>query len=239
MKFFKRSSVTRAPSSNSANRTGETTVLKNGRLTLGVIASVLLMILLGAINIYLIRDSSIAGKAFGPILEQPDTCVAKTKPSQAAANSAVCQEPLKKRTEITFYRNLQEDGFQDPTHAALSRAAESGATISEANLNDKNGPKDILETSSEKKQSPRTQEKPKTFSVQVGSFSNPAIAQEWARKWKAKGYEVILRPTARPETGVIYRLMLGAFPTEQSADEFSKQLKSKEGISGISLAVRN
>ncbi|HMK34433.1 MAG TPA: SPOR domain-containing protein, partial [Desulfomonilaceae bacterium] len=79
----------------------------------------------------------------------------------------------------------------------------------------------------------------KTYTVQVGAFSHPAIAQEWAQKWKARGYDVSLKPVARPKTGVIYRLYLGNFTSEKKADDLVKHLKSKEGINAIRLLVRN
>ena len=59
----------------------------------------------------------------------------------------------------------------------------------------------------------------KTYTVQVGAFTHPAIAQQWAEKWKLRGYDVSLKPVARPKSGVIYRLYLGNFSSEKKADE--------------------
>jgi len=73
----------------------------------------------------------------------------------------------------------------------------------------------------------------------VGAFTNPGIAQQWAQKWKARGYDVSLRPVARPKTGVIYRLYLGNFTTEEQADNLVNRLKSKEGVSAFRLVVQN
>jgi len=78
----------------------------------------------------------------------------------------------------------------------------------------------------------------KNYTVQVGAFSHPGIAQQWAARWKARGYDASLRPVARP-TGVIYRLYLGYFSSESQADELVRYLKSKEGISALRLVVRN
>jgi len=77
------------------------------------------------------------------------------------------------------------------------------------------------------------------YTVQVGAFTQPGIAQEWAARWKARGYEVALKPVARPKTGIIYRLYLGSFPSEKSAEELVKHLKAKEGISAFTLVLRN
>ena len=79
----------------------------------------------------------------------------------------------------------------------------------------------------------------RTYAVQVGAFTHPAIAQEWALKWKARGYDVALKPVARPRTGVIYRLYLGNFLSEKKADELVNHLKSKEGISAFPVVLRN
>ncbi|MBM3300349.1 MAG: SPOR domain-containing protein, partial [Deltaproteobacteria bacterium] len=80
---------------------------------------------------------------------------------------------------------------------------------------------------------------PKVYTVQVGAFTNPGIAQQWAQEWKARGYNVSLKPVARPRTGVIYRLYLGEFSSEKKADELVKRLRQNEGISAIRLVVRN
>ena len=58
-------------------------------------------------------------------------------------------------------------------------------------------------------------EKPDTsarsYTVQVGAFTNPQIAQQQALSWKSRGYNAVLRPVAMPKSGVIYRLYLGSF----------------------------
>ncbi|MGC8660468.1 MAG: SPOR domain-containing protein, partial [Desulfomonilaceae bacterium] len=77
------------------------------------------------------------------------------------------------------------------------------------------------------------------YSVQVGVFSYPRIAQQWAEKWQSKGYPVVLRPIAKPKVGIQYRLLVGEFDSEKKADEFAKQLKGKEGITGLPLVIKN
>jgi len=86
---------------------------------------------------------------------------------------------------------------------------------------------------------PRASAGPAVYTVQVGAFTDPAVAQQWAQKWKARGYNVALRPVARPKTGVIYRLYLGKFSSQKKADELVQRLKHREGISAFPLVVRN
>ena len=76
------------------------------------------------------------------------------------------------------------------------------------------------------------------YSVQVGAFSHPGVAKQWAEKWRARGYDVILKPVARPRSGVIYRLYLGSFPTAKKADELVGRLKAKEGVTAFAVALQ-
>jgi cell division septation protein DedD len=71
----------------------------------------------------------------------------------------------------------------------------------------------------------------------VGAFSTPAIARQWALEWKERGYDVSLKPVARPNTGVIYRLYLGSFSSEKQADQLVKRLTTKDGINAFRVAV--
>jgi cell division septation protein DedD len=77
----------------------------------------------------------------------------------------------------------------------------------------------------------------KKFTVQVGTFAHPSVAREWAGKWKERGYDVILKPVARPGSGVIYRLYLGSFEGEKEADELIRQLKAKEGVNAFRVSL--
>lgn len=77
----------------------------------------------------------------------------------------------------------------------------------------------------------------KRFTVQVGTFAHPSVAREWAGKWKERGYDVILKPVARPKSGVIYRLYLGSFDAEKDADELIRQLKAKEGVNAFRVSL--
>jgi cell division septation protein DedD len=76
------------------------------------------------------------------------------------------------------------------------------------------------------------------YTVQVGAFSNPTLAQQWARQWEQRGFKVTIKPVARPGVGVLYRLLLGEFYNKEDADSLVERLKINEGISALRLMVR-
>ena len=78
----------------------------------------------------------------------------------------------------------------------------------------------------------------KRYMVQVGAFNNPLMAQEQAIHWKSLGYKTLLRPTAMPKAGIVYRLYLGSFQSEKEADNLVRDLKAK-GVSSFSAVVSN
>jgi len=225
---------------------------KNGRLTLAVAGSIILMVLLGIVNIRLIRDPSIAGKAFRPILvtkTQP-----KANPPEFEINSSIEKKNCPSVPEVTFYRNLkaQDEVCLVPSKTDTSIQTDSKALDTNENRHFETGHSDKREgikkeavhtvnssTQNQQASIPQPLSGRKTYTVQVGAFAHPAIAQEWATKWKSRGYDVSLKPVARPKTGVIYRLYLGKFESEQQADELVKYLQSKEGISAFRLIVRD
>lgn len=232
---------------------GDETAPKNGRLTLAVAATLIIMFVLAGINLRLIRDPSIACKAFGPsVPSQPETHLPKTGTEAAAAKKAFGYEP----PQVTFYRQLT--AVDDPPQTVLDTSGSIPPGAQNDSLQDvsaalpdndkKSNQRSVVSASGqgcEQTGSPKSlklpQSKPgrKRYTVQVGAFTNPGIAKQWALKWKARGYIVSLKPVARPRTGVIYRLYLGSFSSEKQADELVKRLKSKEGISALRLLVRN
>ncbi len=221
---------------------------KNGKLTLAVIASALLMIILGILNIKLIRDPSIARKAFGPMLQFDYRNNARQGAPLVEGPRGKNQSP----PDMTFYVSLKTQ--DDQTSAVKAgQEPESCVKTSERSSEQPTKPGEKKEDKSKRtvfKQKkiqeatdaplPQADSKPKVYTVQVGAFEQPSIALEWAQKWKARGYEVILKMAARPKSGVIYyQLQLGKFNSEQQADELVKHLKSKEGITAMRLVVRD
>jgi cell division septation protein DedD len=236
---------------------GDNRAPKNGRLTLAVAASIIIMIVLGLLNVKLIRDRSMTGKAFGPsIPSQPEPLPsAATALVPYACNKSEGDAP----PEVTFYRQLTVQDEKGPAKENATQELNSETESSPAQADPK-----TAETSKgpakpvghDRKQPRAGFDKPagaptplyalpkagsgaKIYTVQVGAFAHPSIAQQWATKWKLRGYEVSLKPVARPKSGVIYRLYLGNFSSEKKADELVKHLKANEGISALRLVLHN
>jgi cell division septation protein DedD len=230
---------------------------KNGRLTLAVIASVLLMIPLAVLNVRLILDPSIAGKAFGTSVPS------RPLPDSAPTTSPVCSVAGGKAGEVppvvTFYSQLsaQEEGSRGPEHSGrvpiMERDLDPGTeTTPTAGEHKMAGKKEACNPAERASSVPRLVAAPlppetlprpdggtRVYMVQVGAFTHPRIAQQWAINWKSRGYDVMLKPVARPNAGVTYRLYLGKFESQKEADALVKRLKAKEGISAFRLLVRD
>jgi len=230
---------------------GEEPAPKNGPLTLAVIGSVILMVVLGTAGFRLVSDPSVANKAFrsaGSARTEP-VCPVITGPIVGSSVAVSGSTP----PEVTFYQHLtvqdeQTDARGNPSQPAAlqndvnstapARVPESEQGKQGKKPNPESGVPPVVTL--DKPTNPLRQgEGAKTYTVQVGAFTNPGIAQQWALKWKARGYDVSLKPVARPGTGVIYRLYLGRFSSEKKADDLVNRLKSREGISAFRLVVRN
>ncbi|MFH1115659.1 MAG: SPOR domain-containing protein [Pseudomonadota bacterium] len=239
----------------SANRqaAGDEASPKNGPLTLAVAAAFVIMVALAAVNLRLIRDPSIACKAFGPSVPSRPEAGPGLDCSEA---SEVKKEACEVKPQVTFYEQLKtvdeqtQEVSQSAGDAPPGPPSEPPRAVSitppENNKNNNSplqasSPPPAPEPSdaSGSLKLPQTAPGNKRYTVQVGAFTDPGIAKQWALKWKARGYMVSLKPVARPRTGVIYRLYLGSFSSETQADELVKRLKSKEGISALRLVVRN
>jgi len=232
---------------------GENRPPKNGPLTLAVGASIMLMLVLGFTNLRLIRDPSVACKAFRFSVSTPAEPFCSVAPDPLTGTSE--KKPPCAPPEVTFYNTLTaqdepKPGEGTPTGGKIvendlaSDAQKIPASSPTAKKEDsKSGPQNPtpagLASSPRPPHTVKSERSPKAYTVQVGAFSHPGIAQQWAQKWKARGFDVTLKPVARPRTGVIYRLYLGNFPSEKKADELVERLKTKEGISAFSLLVQN
>jgi cell division septation protein DedD len=231
------------PRTSSSNAQGP----KNGRLTLAVIAAAALMIFLGALNIKLIRNPSVA-RNFWTIFQSEDRKDIRPGTSAGLKPANKNQE----RVDLTFYDKLKTpdedtsavkaDQESESTGAAADRNSQppTGQTAKKEDKPKRAGlsRKPIPESSDAPL--PHGDLKSKVYTVQVGAFEQPAIANEWAQKWKARGYAVTLKMTPRPKTAAIYyQLQLGKFKSEQEADELVKHLKAREGITAMRLVVRD
>lgn len=228
---------------------------KNGRLTLTVAGAVLVMVGLTILDVRLIRDPSVGEKLFGRS-SQPEPTIEDRW--NAVFSAVPLAQPVPSRPpEVTFYSKLaaHDETSADasgrhvlPVQDAAPSGGDSQASMSAASKVGQGGDTsktgDVMRKSNHPTSDQDTTLPPpgkgqKAFTVQVGAFTQPGIAQEWARRWKARGYEVLLKPVARPRTGVIYRLYLGNFDSENKADELVKRLKSREGITAFPIVVRN
>lgn len=228
---------------------------KNGRLFLAVLGCFLVMIALGAVNIRLIGDPSAAMRALGktPAVKGRQANPYAPPILSSETGEQVCHAP----PQLTFYRKLATQDehdllgqrapgadFANPATAAQSEATRTGWRNEGPS---KEGPRQAEATCAPRSthQTPRPAALPKAktgekrYTVQVGAFTQPGIARQWAARWKAKGYYVSLKPVARPSTGVIHRLYLGDFSSARKADELVKRLKTKEGIDAFRLVLRN
>ncbi|MEJ2718211.1 MAG: SPOR domain-containing protein [Deltaproteobacteria bacterium] len=232
---------------------------KNGRLALAVAASVLTMIVLIILNATMFDGLSVSRKAFGPptASKQELQFPFPGCPAGSGKEEAAPQAP----PEVTFYNKLtvqndprevedvpDEQEASEEHHAPPAKHAASPPPAAEtrkrraAQRSATN--KAVCSITPEQRFNvalnlPRPKPGGKKFTVQVGAFVHPGVARQWAVKWKARGYQVFLRPVARPNTGVIYRLYLGSFDSGKKADELVARLKAKEGISAFRVALRN
>ncbi len=227
---------------------------KNGLLILGVLVTVTIMVGLTIFNLRLIRDQICANKQF--VEESIAKKVVTIVPEHATVDSKPEDKPSHPNTEVTFYQQLkcEDDGKASNNSSYKPKLAdtENKSSIKENGRQEPKSAKDesgfavpalsgktctaLTETNVG---SPTPKTGSKVYSVQVGVFSYPKIAQEWAEKWRSKGYPVVLRPVARPNAGIQYRLSVGEFNSEQKADEFARRLKTKEGVSGLTLVIKN
>lgn len=232
---------------------------KNGRLALAVAASVLTMVVLVILIVTLLEDPSISRKAFGPptASKQDFELPFPGCPARSGHAKNAPQTP----PEVTFYNKLtvQSDPIQleeipdeeqtsEEDHAPPTKRVASPPPVPETRKRTAGRRSRTHRAASPVKTDqplnvalnlPRAKPGGKRFTVQVGAFVHPGVARQWAIKWKARGYQVFLRPVARPNTGVIYRLYLGSFDSGKKADELVARLKSKEGISAFRVALRD
>ena len=240
------------PEADSKTSSDEKQSVKNGPLTLAVGASIILLAVLTFTNLRLIRDPSIAGKVFRFSASAPvaPACPVAREPFSGSAE----KKPPSAPPEVTFYNTLTALAEHKPGEVTAAGPNPDTDSASDA---PKTPPLPHTAKKQDNQAVPQTAAQPglasapkptkplkpekgtRTYTVQVGAFSHPGIAQQWAHKWKARGFDVTLKPVARPRSGVIYRLYLGNFPSEKKADELVERLKTKEGISAFRLVVQN
>jgi cell division septation protein DedD len=230
---------------------------KNGPLFLGVVASIILTVTLGILNIHFMHIEVELPKGQERVPSKNSLTNPFISTSESGDSSdEVCPVP----PQVNFYKDLlaRDDekswsagaasgpnaGIDDGEHVSGAPNAPSGRNEShEQTASDKDDPaarqREALRRAGTQLPLPKAEGVPKRYTVQVGAFSNPMIAQQWSEKWRARGFKVMLKPVARPRAGVIYRLYLGDFLSKKRADALVRRLKAKEGISAMRLMVRN
>lgn len=229
---------------------------KNGLLVLGVLMTVAVMVGLTIFNLKLIREQTAIGKQ--SVEQSNSKSVVTVVPTQTPGVDAKPEEKtLRAATEVTFYKQLKSEDENKNLNDTITQKPKPTETQSKPPSHDEaqqiankvkeetdfSAPALSGKTCPPSSEPTITSPKPiggtKVYSVQIGVFSYPRVAQEWAQKWRSKGYPVALRPIARPKAGIQYRLFVGEFNSEKKADEFAKQLKAKEGVSGLTLVIKN
>lgn len=251
--LFQKKDRTRPQPKTDRKASRDETAPKNGPLTLAVAATLIIMFVLVGANLKLIRDPSRAWKAFTPWPSNSSEPRSSSAVSGDASNDdkESCYVPPR----VRFYQDLTTADKDPEPQASLTENEKVDSTGDAQNTtggptvgNEKKDPNSATcssapdqrrHPSAQRVKLPKSQPGKKKYTVQVGAFTNPRIAKEWALKWKARGYAVSLKPVARPRTGVIYRLYLGSFASEKRADQLVNRLKSKEGINALRLVVRN
>ncbi|MGC8602490.1 MAG: SPOR domain-containing protein [Desulfomonilaceae bacterium] len=228
---------------------------KNGLLALGVLVTIAIMVGLTLFNLRLMREQVTSGKQ--SIQPSNSKKVSTVVPEHNTSNQKQDDKLLQGTTEVTFYKQLKsEDNFkyQNENLAHKPKSCDTENKTSAKDYNEQSSKTAGEETdfsvpaltgkSSNSNPeniptSPKIGAESKTYSIQVGVFSYPKVAQEWADKLRSKGYPVILRPIAKPNAGIQYRLLVGEFNSEKKAEEFVRRLKTKEGITGVALVRKH
>ncbi len=226
-------------------------VRQHGRLVLAIALSLVGMGVLAALNVHFLRQPQ---RVSGPLTSGPDEAGDRLfgRPATAAPDDSP-ESPVQPRPEVTFYRKLTANSpagkidnpldFGSITEADLAQPSGSGSpnptpphgSPPSAYTGHDRTPHGSLPDYSDPDGKDGAHP---IYTVQVGAFSKPGVALQWAKQWKAKGFRVTLKPAARPGVGVIYRLYLGSFTSKDLADDLVRRLKSREGISAFRVTVR-
>lgn len=68
------------------------------------------------------------------------------------------------------------------------------------------------------------------YTLQVASYPDENAASQVVDQWKKKGYMAFLSVEDIPDKGKWYRVNIGNFGDEESANKFAKNIKEKENI---------
>lgn len=250
----------RKPGTRRVKRRPKTSGEKNGRLILALSGALLVMITLGYIVSGLVGDENEDQKSSAAVPSELEKKLSKDDTKDEPKD-----EPKSSRPKIMFYEELenQEETKTSNAHTEPQPKEKVEAKIEQATdtphekklatpiaTDSRQKPRPPMERRASRRPEPRPTKEiearqnrskdPQPFyTVQVGAFSNPSLAQQWAKQWEDRGFRVMIKPVARPRTGVLYRLFLGEFHSKEDADLLVKRLKDNEGITALRLLVRN
>lgn len=71
------------------------------------------------------------------------------------------------------------------------------------------------------------------FSIQIGSYQKMSEATDRVDDWKQRGYPAYMMIADIPDRGRWYRVRIGSYATEAEAEEYKRQVKSKENVDAM------
>jgi cell division septation protein DedD len=173
----------------------------------------------------------------------------------------VVSQYLPKKEEFTFYKTLTDKGEktvsielktkpkdestplkkENDTHAGEAKSRQPETVQSTEPKSEKSAAQPAKQQTAKpqpqlaRKEPPEAKQAPSKlrYTIQVGSYSEKAMAEEEMKNMKKRGYAAFLVATDIPEKGMWYRVRVGSFANKQSAEKLAKELKSKEGIEGF------
>ncbi|MCX8042874.1 MAG: SPOR domain-containing protein [Desulfobacterota bacterium] len=72
-----------------------------------------------------------------------------------------------------------------------------------------------------------------TYTIQLGSFQNAAVAKAFLESLTTKGYPAYMLQTDVEGKGTVYRIRIGKFSTMEEAQTMARELEKKESISAF------
>ncbi len=223
---------------------------KSGRLILAVIGAFALMLVLLTVNVRLLRSPTADGKS--SIASDPARSEFSypARANSASAESKACDDSpgAMGHNQTERDRNSQQleqiiapmkaDKESDSRKFMEALQAPKASVQPEPSSAAKKAEIKKSPESQAQKSSQQSDKSSKRYSVQVGAFTSPQMAEEQALHWKSLGYKTLLRPAAMPKAGIVYRLYLGSFQSEREAENLVRDLKAK-GVSSFSAVVSN
>ncbi len=174
----------------------------------------------------------------------------------------LASKELPKQEEFTFYKTLTDkesktvsidlkpkpannDRKADKKQATAEQSKDKGEQATtkekkgdarEENENAVSPPKQTASKQPQvqaKKEVTRGQGSKLRYTIQISSYQEKELAEEDARKMKARGYAAIIVSSSVPDKGTWYRVRLGSFSNRAAAEKLANEIRSKEGISSF------